>query len=287
MPLVTDADYSDEIAALPKHAGYSTLPSRSDEQHVTLHYSGVAYPKTDRNGQLQRILDEAAYQLHHNYGSSSRPAYPDGLLYDVVILDDGWRVLTRARRQQLWHCGNATGNKKSWAIHLMLGPNQDATDAQWAGCVNVIEQLCSLYNIPRTNVVGHNEWPRHDGAPQPRSAYRLLPEQSECPGKALHQRLVTWRAASTDPLKACQIPGIHGTYYFCGTGFYTYYSATVGNRDGLWELGYPLQNEMRAIDQHGQDCTYMPFERGCLKYVAGEGVRPALLSEARGLGWLM
>lgn len=193
MPLVTDADYSDEIAALPKHAGYSILPPRGDEQYVTLHYSGVASPKTDRNGQLQRILDEAAYQLHHNYGSSSEPAYPDGLLYDVVILDDGWRVLTRARRQQLWHCGNATGNKRSWAIHLMLGPNQDATDAQWTATINIIEQLCALYNIPRTNVVGHNEWPRHDGAPQPSATYRLLPEQSECPGKLLHQRLVAWR----------------------------------------------------------------------------------------------
>lgn len=199
MPLITDTDYSDEIAALPKHAGYSTLPVRTGERYVTLHYSGVVYPKADRAGQLQHILDEAKYQLHHNYGTATKPAYPDGLLYDAVVLDDGWRVLTRARRQQLWHCGNKVGNKLSWAVHLMLGKDQDATEAQWAGCVNIIEQLCALYVIPRMNVVGHNEWPRRDGIPQPSTTYRLLPEQSECPGKVLHARLAAWRATPVLP----------------------------------------------------------------------------------------
>lgn len=284
MPLVTDADYSDEIAALPKHVGYSTLPPRSDEQHVTLHYSGVAYPKTDRNGQLQRILDEAYYQLHHNYGSSSKPAYPDGLLYDVVILDDGWRVLTRARRQQLWHCGNATGNKRSWAVHLMLGPNQDATESQWAATINIIEQLCSLYNIPRTNVVGHNEWPRHDGAPQPSSAYRLLPEQSECPGKLLHARLAAWRATSTDPLKARTLPGVPGKpAVYCSAGAWTFY----GQRGGVKMCGYPLQNEFLARSQNGQDCSVLCCERVIIKSSNGYGIEQALLSEARALGWLL
>lgn len=285
MPLVTDLDYSDDIAVLPKHAGYTVLPARAGEQYVTIHYSGVDYLQTDRNGELRRILDESRYQLGHNYGTATAPAYPDGLLYDVVILSDGTRVRTRANPQQLWHCGNAIGNRVSWAVHLMLGPKQDATAAQWAAAVNVIEQMCFMCNISRSNVVGHNEWPRHDGAPVPSATYKLLPEQSECPGKFLHQRLADWRALPVDPLKAHQIPGAHGAYFSCGSGFYDYYYAKVGDRDGLWELGYPEEHEMRAVGTDGRDCTKMRFQRGCLKYVEGEGVRPALSSEVKAQGW--
>lgn len=281
MPLVYDIDYSDEIAALPKHSGYSTLPARSGEQYITLHYSGVDYAATSHDGELQRILDEANYQLQHNYGSSSDPAYPDGLLYDVVILSDGTRVLTRAKRQQLWHVGNATGNRLSWSIHLMLGPKQDATPGQWTGAVNIIEQLCALYSIPRMNVVGHNEWPRNDGKPIPSDTYCTLPSQSECPGKLLHSRLVQWRAQPTDPLKARQIAGFGGSYYSCGVGFYDYYA----DYDGLWTLGYPQEDEAHATGQDGRPCTKMRFERGWLKYVEGEGVRPALTAEADAMGW--
>lgn len=282
MPLDYDIDYSDEIAALPKHPNYTTLPARSGEQYVTIHYSGVVYPKTTRAGQLQRILDEARYQLGHNYGTVSDPAYPDGLLYDIVVLDDGIRVLTRSKRVQLWHVGNATGNRLSWAAHLMLGPNQDATEAQWAATVDVIEQLCAEFSIPRVNVVGHNEWPRRDGVPLPSATYKLLPEQSECPGKILHQRLADWRALPIDPLKARQIPGPHGTYFRCGTGFYDYYQ----QQGGFVEFGYPLANEQRVRGQDGRDGTMMPLERAVMKYIDGEGVHLALLSEAKAMGWL-
>jgi hypothetical protein len=205
MPLDYDLDYSGKIAALPKHTGYSTLPPRAGEQFVTLHYSGVNYPQTTRAGELQRILDEASYQLNHDYGQPGAPAYPDGLLYDVVILSDGTRVRTRAAPVQLWHCGNATGNRLSYAIHLMLGPKQDATAAQWAAATNVIEQWRLMSSIPRADVLGHNEWPRHDGAPRPNATYTLLPEQSECPGRLLHARLVAYRAQTT-PLPRPEVP---------------------------------------------------------------------------------
>jgi hypothetical protein len=59
MALITDLDLSAQIAALPKHRGYSTLPPRAGERYITLHYSGVDYPKTDKAGEIRRILDEA------------------------------------------------------------------------------------------------------------------------------------------------------------------------------------------------------------------------------------
>jgi N-acetylmuramoyl-L-alanine amidase len=187
-------DLSAQIAALPRHKGSSTLPPRAGERYVTLHYSGVNYGATDHAGELRRILAEASYHLNHSYDG----AYPDGLLYDLVVLSDGAIVRTRARPVQLWHSGNATSNRLSYAVHVMLGPDQDATAAQWAAVVRVFETCCFDLGIPRASVVGHCEWPRHDGPPRPSAIYTLLPEQSACPGRVLHARLVQWRAAAAN-----------------------------------------------------------------------------------------
>ena len=194
-------DLSTQIAALPKHAGYSTLPPRSGEQYVTLHYSGVNYPQAaTEDAEIRRILDEASYQLHHDYGTVNASAYPDGLLYDLVVLSSGAVVRTRAQRQQLWHCGNAIGNQHSWSVHLMLGPSQDATEAQWAGMIALFEALCLDYGVLRLNVVGHCEWPRKTGLPKVSTTYTILTGQSACPGKILHARLVKWRGVTTPPV---------------------------------------------------------------------------------------
>lgn len=278
--MVYDIDYSDEIANLPKHQGYSVLPARTGEKYVTLHYSGVDYPPTNQAGELQRILDEASYQLHHNYGSSSDPAYPDGLLYDAVVLSDGTRVKTRAARQQLWHCGNSEGNRYSWAIHVMTGPKTDVTQPQWAGVVNVIEQLCQAYSIPRTSVIGHNEWPRSSGYPKPNPDYVLLPSQSECPGKLLHQRLAGWRAATSDPLRARTLPGVPGgPIIYCSVEAYDFYQ----QRGGLKVCGYPLQDEFYDTSL---DCYVLRCERTTNKRSAQFGGEFALISEAQREMWL-
>lgn len=83
-----------------------------------------------------------------------------------------------------------------------------------------------------------------------------------------------------DPLRVRTIPGVDRSYY-CGVGFYNTYNA----KNGFWWLGYAQCDETRATGQNQQPCTYMRFERACLKYDAIEGVRTALLSEADALGW--
>ena len=278
----TDLDLSAQIAALPKHAGYSTLPLRTGEDYVTLHYSGVNYPATNHAGEVQRILDEARYQLNHNYGKPNAPAYPDGLLYDVTVLSDATRVKTRARRQQLWHCGNLIGNSASWAVHLMLGPDQDATAQQWAATLTVIEEICAIYSIPRSAVVGHNEWPRTNGIPQPSPIYRLLAGQSECPGRVLHARLAAWRTAPPPPdrLRERTIPGPPGMKpIHCSARVADFYAA----RGGLAMCGYPLADEWH---DESKDCDILRCERVIIKESAQFGVEQALLSEARQEEWL-
>lgn len=183
-------DVSPQIAALPKHRGYSLLPARFNESFITFHYSGVIYKDRSRSAELNRIVAEAKYQLSHNYGSAANPAYPDGLLYDFVVLSDGTQVQTRARQQRLWHCGNRIGNTHSWAVHVMLGKGQDVTPAQRAGLFSLFDELRTRTNIPRNNVVSHCEWPRVDGMPVRSDTYRLLPNQSECPGSILHASVV-------------------------------------------------------------------------------------------------
>jgi hypothetical protein len=200
MPDVTyDLDYSDDIARLAKHPGYTTLPPRTTTRYLTLHYSGVVYADRSHAAELNRILNEARYQLHHDYSGNGSGSYPDGLLYDCVILSDGTCVRTRARPQQLWHCGNATGNAQSYSLHLMLGPGQDATPAQWQRVLRVIDEVRAAHAFPARHIVGHCEWPRRAGAPQPSAIYRVLPDQSECPGRVLHARLAQARAAASTP----------------------------------------------------------------------------------------
>lgn len=281
-------DLSDEIDRLPKHAGYSILPARAKERHITLHYSGVSYPPAStRSGEIQRILAEATYQLNHNYGEAGgQPFYPDGLLYDLVILSDGTIVNTRSPRVQLWHAGNTTANQTSWAVHLMLGPAQDATPPQWAATIKVFEALCADLSIGRSAVVGHCEWPRGAGAARPRRTYKpLLIAQSECPGAILHKRLVVWRASApvppTDPLTAATLPGPNGASYSCSAaaaGFYL-------SHGGLSFLGYPLANEARSTGLDNRPCSYLTCERAVIKTVAADPTHLALLSEASAKGW--
>lgn len=77
---VTILDLSAQLAALPKHAGYRVQPPREAFAYITFDYSGVADADRSRAAELERIVDETSYQLHHNYGTAARLAYPDGPL---------------------------------------------------------------------------------------------------------------------------------------------------------------------------------------------------------------
>lgn len=196
MAIPVDIDMSAELAALPKHSGYQVLPPRPPETAITLHYSGVVYKDRSRAAELAHIRSETREHLSRNWGDAKNPAYGDGLMYDLVVLSDGGIVKTRAKRQQLWHCGNKIGNRESWSLHVLLGPGQDLTPPQRASLFALSDALRDLSAIPRDRVVGHNEWPRSDGQCVPETTYHVHPPQSECPGPLIHAHLVAYRADS-------------------------------------------------------------------------------------------
>jgi hypothetical protein len=106
-----------------------------------------------------------------------------------------------------------------------------------------------------------------------------------CPGDAFYAikpELQAGLADALDPLRARMLPGAGGTTKYCGTGFYDLY--TVGG--GFATYGYALTDEAPALGQDTRPCTFMRWERAIAKYVEGDGVRLALLSEARAQGWL-
>jgi len=125
--------------------------------------------------------------------------------------------------------------------------------------------------------------------PQNIRGHRECGSTKSCPGSKnnmdhfralLAARLVASPPIEANPLHAKTIQGADRAY-FCGTGFYEYYNT----HGGVQTMGLPLTDETPAKDELNRDCTYMIFERQCLKYVEGEGVRPALIEKAYNAGW--
>ena len=95
------------------------------------------------------------------------------------MLTDGQVVRLRQAPVALWHVGNATGNVRSWAVHVMLGPGQAMTDVQAAGVTRLFDALRAESGMVRANVLGHCEWPRIQGDPE-----RTAPTPSAPLGRA-------------------------------------------------------------------------------------------------------
>ncbi len=155
----------------------------------------MVYHDRSRKAELQRILDEAGYQIRTNWAKpGQKPMYGDGLMYDFVILSDGTIVRTRRRRQQLWHVNNTVGNGGSWSNHWMLGPRQDLTPAQRLSSFALADAQRADGNIPRDHVVAHCEWPLSTGEARISPTYKVQRGQSACPGSLLHAHVAAYRA---------------------------------------------------------------------------------------------
>jgi N-acetylmuramoyl-L-alanine amidase/Mannosyl-glycoprotein endo-beta-N-acetylglucosaminidase len=191
-------DMSATLAALPKRQGAKTLVSRGREKYITVHYSGVVYGDNTRAAEIERIKSETIFHLQKNWGTKTEPIYGDGLMYDYVVLKSGEVVQTRNQKKQLWHCRNKIGNEQSWSVHVMLGRNEALTATQRAGLFNLLDMIRAECNIPRSNVVGHCEWPASNGKPVIGSSYRVLTGQSECPGPIIMRDVYAYRAITDE-----------------------------------------------------------------------------------------
>lgn len=141
----------------------------------TLHYNGPAIAGVRQWSRARLIaFIERADVVNHMTRLRA-----DGLQYHFVVTPAGEVLQTRDRDRVLWHCRNAEGNAHSVAVHLPLGGNQDASDAQWAATTDLFDDLIAGYGMDgRVMVRGHKEW---SGA------------ATDCPGGPLLARLKAWR----------------------------------------------------------------------------------------------
>lgn len=196
-------DLTPRIAAeVDLHPNHLVLPARLREEYITFHYSGPSeYPDRSHDGELRTLIAETRFQVNHNYAKRGQPAaFPDGPLYDFAVISDGTKVRLRSKRVQLWHAGNGTANERSWSVHVPLGGRQNMTEAQRASLFELFDALrVEGAAIPRANVVAHCEWPRVRGVPIRAESWRLLPEQSACPGKILFPHIPAYRSLPDQP----------------------------------------------------------------------------------------
>lgn len=191
-------EYRDELAAAcarQRRPDCTVLPLRDGPpQYVTLHYSGVVSGDRRESIERTRVIAEAREHLTRNWGSVARPVYGDRYMYDFCVLSSG-AILRTGGAHELWHCGNALGNARSWSVHVLLGPHQDLTDAQRQRLVLLFDALRAESGIARERVVAHCEWPRHSSRiPVPLPTYQPQPGQSSCPGRLLHGHLAAYRS---------------------------------------------------------------------------------------------
>lgn len=187
-------DYSEQVNAIQGHRDAVVIEDRTNEEWITFHFSDVVHQPADRETELKRLLGEVRYHKTVNWGSAKRPIYGNHYMYDYVVLSDGLVVKTFDKPRKLWHCGNITGNNKSWSVHVMLGKNQTMTKAQKKSLFELFDMLCRESNIPKNRVVGHCEWPDGTDAPAAVSnTFRVQPGQSSCPERVLFDALVEYR----------------------------------------------------------------------------------------------
>lgn len=160
---------------------------------ATLHYNGPALPFFPNPA---RELD---FVVRVDVPEHQKRIGADSLQYHFVVLSNGEIWQTRDLNLVAWHCGNTTGNEQSIAIHLPLGVGQQPTGVQWRAVGALLDALRADYGFGRDAVVGHNEWPRTNGAARPSPVYRVMPSQSECPGPLVHRLIAEYRAATDKP----------------------------------------------------------------------------------------
>jgi hypothetical protein len=174
---------------LPQHPTRRAPTRGNNPAFVTLHYNGPA---------IAQERTHAGWLAHFRFIAQFHQDNPavrgDGIQYHYAILPDGTVVWLRDDNARLSHCGNATGNRDSLAIHFPLGGAQRPTSAAWAAWGALYDHLTARYHIPRANVYGHRQWPRVAGKPALSTRAQL--GQGECPGDAIMALLAEWRVAT-------------------------------------------------------------------------------------------
>lgn len=191
---MTISDISQDLARYRTQVlqrGTWRIGKRTATKYITLHWNGPAVPDGRRSGHagvMEQLRINTEWQTRR--GWANVPSGADGLQYHFVVAADGRTYQTRDEAAKLWHCGHATGNNESLAVHLLLGRGQACTDAQWAAVVELLDWLRARHTIPLDCCVGHNHW-----------------RATECPGPDIQARLALYRAANGTS-RAASVPAV-------------------------------------------------------------------------------
>ncbi len=202
---------------------------------LVVHYSGP--PVGNRADTLAVLKAEARYHVEKNWARAGEPPiYGDGLMYHVAIGDDGIKYLCRDLEAVLWHCGVTSWNRAALSVHLPLGGEQRATQAQLRALTEIVEEWRALTGTPERDVRGHQE---------------LSP--TSCPGTLMTDFVYPYREGTS----------MANGQWFAETGFYIggAFWEFWRERGGLPIFGYPLTNERR---EDGHVVQY--FERAVFEW---------------------
>jgi hypothetical protein len=231
-------DLRSQLAALPRHPQAQPQDAPLTPRSITFHYSAVVYSDRSPVAEQARVFAEVRYQLQKNWGTDrqGRPIYGSRYQYHFLVYSDG-RAAILNDLVQLWHCGNAIGNRESIAVHVMLGGHQDVTPAQQGGLFTLFDELRQAYAIPRDAVYGHCEWPRGTGPAVPRSEYHMEIGQSACPGRTLFDSVVAAYRAGTSVAPPTPTDAPATTYRARAFAYIRQYRTTASPRIGQVRRG--------------------------------------------------
>lgn len=160
------------------------IGTRSATTSITFHWSGPPVPPDRQRGPglITQLQIDSVWQMRPGWGGT-RDGAPH-LMYHMVIDADGQFYQTASPDEILWHCAHGDGNARGLALHFPLGAGQAVTGAQLLTALRVTNILRVTYGIPKSRVLGHQEW-KH---------------ATLCPGPDLMLQLMRYRGAATPPI---------------------------------------------------------------------------------------
>jgi hypothetical protein len=208
-----------------------------EKRGVVIHYSGP--PVTRRDDTLAVLTAEARYHVEKDWDTGAGTVRGDGLMYHVAVGADGTVYLCRDLEAVLWHCGRWPENALALSVHVPIGGEQRATEAQLLALRRVIDAWRAFSGTPLSEIRGHQE---------------LQP--TTCPGTLMADFVHPYRAGQGQP------PTDDGRYFsetghYVGGGFWRYWSS----HGGLPIFGYPLSEELREAGR-----TVQYFERAVFEW---------------------
>ena len=122
-------------------------------------------------------------------------------------------------------------------------------------------------------------------------AFHYSYNKPECPGaqitpsfaiRVLQERPAPPPLPIPDPLKAELLPGVNGHSFACSVEVAAF--VALKGKGGLF--GLATANETHAMDASNHLCSFMPFERVCVKRPVNGPTHLALIAEAKSLEWI-